>query len=117
MADFAGVGIRAAIDLPLFSDDAAADASRDRQVKQGKAASSRTVKRFTQRAHVGVVIHHGQNTERLFKLAWQIEVAPAANVSGKRNPLFVKFDGSAESYSASIPFPVPSCGDGNNLLN
>ena len=79
MADLAGIGIGAAIDV-IVDHQPSADASGKRQVKQRPVAVSGAVEALAERARVGVVIDYGNNagnkSEQFRQMAGEIEIVP-----------------------------------------
>src|SRR5580658_5661975 len=102
MTQLAGVRIGAPVDDFAAWNYAAADACRKRHVEQRAIAAPRSVERFTQSAHIGVVIHHRQQAQRLFQVAWKIEIAPSADMRGERDSLPLELHWAPESNPAAL---------------
>ena len=98
MPEFAGISVAAAVDFAV-DDDARADAGADGVVDDVAAVFARAKSKFSQCAHVGIVVDYCGYAEVLFDNFRQWAIVPSRDVGGVDDALCVKVDGTAKSYA------------------
>ena len=98
MSEFAGISVAAAVDFAV-DDDARANAGADRVVDDVATVLARAKSKFSQCAHVGIVVDYCGYAEVLFDNFRQWAIVPSGDVGGVDDALCAEVDGTAKSYA------------------
>ena len=99
MAEFAGISVTSAVDFAV-DDNARANAGADGVVDDVAIVFARAKGKFSQCAHVGIVVDYCGYAEVLFDNFWQWAIVPSSDVGGVDDALCIEVDGTAKSNAA-----------------